>query len=151
MDCNQLFEKVMLSGGRLELVPAGTVLLNPALEGRRARIWGVWAFDPDAPCDLVGAANGKCLGPLMAYLSDRDDVWKFGQEVPARFASAVDAGDCMAQALELQTLALGQIEQLVVDVRRPFAFGWAMFDMASNAKTARMGTGPVLSKRYGGE
>lgn len=144
-------KKVGLSGGKLELVPAGAVLLNPDLEGARAHVWGVWAFDVDAPCDLVGAADGKCLGPLMAYMSDRDDLWKFGQHKPARFIDEADAEDCKCQVSELQGLALDRLKDSGADAGKTFVIGWAMFDMMAQSRTAPMGTSFAFSKAGGSE
>lgn len=144
-------KKVSLSKGGFELVPAGTVLLNPGLEGKRSHVWGVWAFDADAPCDLAGAADGKCLGPLMAYMSDRGDLWKFGQHKPARFIDAADAEDCKEQAIELQKLALDEIEKSGAADGKAFVIGWAIFDMMAQTKTVPMGTSFTLVKSDGGE
>lgn len=144
-------KKVGLSGGRFELVPAGTVLLNPGLEGKRSHVWGVWAFDVDAPCGLAAAARGKCLGALMAYMSDRVDLYKYGQHKPARFIDAADAEDCKEQAVELQKLAIDQLEKSGATDGKTFVIGWAAFDMMAQTKTVPMGTSFALAKNNGGE
>lgn len=145
------FRSVKLSGGRFEVTPGDIVVLNPSLEGARARLWAVWVYDVENPCDLSGAANGGCLGPLMAYLSDRDDLWKLGQHKPARFIDEADAEDCKEQVEELQELALDQIEKSGAADGKTFAIGWAMFDMMSPEKTVPMGTSFALAKSDGGE
>lgn len=148
-DCG--IRKVNLSGGKSELVPGGTVLLNPDLEGKRAHVWGVWAYDVDAPCDLVGAADGKCIGSLMAYMSDRDDLWKCGQHKPARFVDAADAEDCKRQAAELFELAFEQVDKSGAAAGKTFVIAWAIFDMMSQAKTVPVGTSFPIAKDDGGE
>lgn len=151
MDADQKFKRVMLSGGESELVPGGTVLLNPDLEGKRAHVWGVWAYDVDAPCDLVGAADGKCLGSLMAYMSDRDDLWKCGQHKPARFVDATDAEDCKMQSAELFELAFEQVDKSGAAAGKTFVIAWAMFDMMAQAKTVPVGTSFPMAQDDGGE
>lgn len=131
---------VKLSSGRPEIVPSTTALLNPSLEGKRSHLWGVWAYDIDVPCDLRGAADGGCLGPLMGYLSDRDDLWKFGQHKPARFIDEADANDCKTQVLELQELALDLLKRTGATGDKTFVIAWAMFDMLAAESTTPMGT-----------
>lgn len=144
MNAGRASKGVKLSGGRPEIVPSTTALLNPSLEGKRAHLWGVWAYDTDSPCDLRGAAEGRCLGPLMAYLSDRDDLWKFGQHKPARFIDKADANDCKTQVLELQGLALDLLKGTGATGDKTFVVAWAMFDMMSPESTTPMGTSFAL-------
>ncbi len=131
---------VKLSGDRFELVPSTLVLLNPSLEGKRAHLWGVWAYDVDHPCDLCGAGYGKCLGPLMGYFSDRNDLWKCGQHKPARFIDEADANDCMNQGGELMKLAAELIIETGAAGDKTIVVAWAMFDMMSTELTTPMGT-----------
>ncbi len=147
MEKKNAFKKISLADGRFEIVPGSTVVLNPEKEGRRRRAWGVWAFDVEAPCDQAGAADGKCVGPIMAYLSDRDDLYKFGQHRPARFVGQADADDCRAQAAELYELAFKYLDENGYLGGRAYAIGWAMFDMMHSTSTAPMGTSPAFQKK----
>lgn len=151
MASNQAVKRIELLDGRFEIVPGSTVLLNPELEGRRSHVWGVWALDMESPCDLNGAASGKCLGPLMAYMSDREDLWKFGKHKRARFIDEADAEDCRSQTFELQKLTLDLIDKSGATDGRTFVIAWAMFDMMSKEKTVPMGTSFPLTKSSGGE
>lgn len=141
------FKKIELAGGRFEIVPGGTVVLNPAEEGTRRYAWGVWAFDVEAPCDQAGAADGKCVGPIMAYLSDRDDLYKYGQHRPARFVDKADAEDCEAQAAELQSLAISHLDENGYFGGRTYAIGWAKFDMFNPTSPAPMGASAGFQRK----
>ncbi|OUN41801.1 hypothetical protein [Enorma massiliensis] len=130
------FIGIKLSNGRVEIVPGSLVLLNPELEGKRRRVWGVWAFDALAPCDLVGAAEGRCLGPLMGYLSDRDDLWRRGSH---RFEGRSDASERRLQVLSMLLLAIATLEQSGAVEGEEYGLAWAMFDMASTGGLIPMG------------
>lgn len=143
------FRIVRLSGGRREAVPSSISLLNPELEGEAERLWGVWAFDVDDPCDLVGASEGRCVGQLMGFLSDRDDLWKFGQHAPARFIDESDAEDCKAQVLEMQRLAINALDESGAVGDRTVVLAWAMYDMMSTESVIPMGTGFPFERGVG--
>lgn len=141
------FSGIKLSEGRLEIVPASLVLLNPGLEGRRRHIWGIWAFDIEEPCDLVGAAEGRCLGPLMGYLSDRDDLWKHGRDGQTGFANRGIASNRRCQTLDMLLQAMAALEQSGSASGKVFGLAWAMFDMTSPDCPIPMGsTGPFIGK-----
>lgn len=130
---------IRLSGGRIEIVPANLMLLNQELEGERRYVWGIWAFDAFAPCDLVGAAEGRCLGPLMGYLSDRDDLWRYGGGGRERFAGRADASECGIQVLDMLLLAAVALERSGAVEGEMYGLAWAMFDMTSTADFVPMG------------
>lgn len=135
---------VKLSDGVSEIVPRTTVLLNPSLEGNLAHLWGVWAYDIDSPCDLYGAIDGRCLGPLMAYLSYRDDLWKCGQHKLEHFIDEADAKDCMSQAAELQRLALDTLNKAEAIGDKTIVIAWAMLDMMSTGSMTHISTSSKL-------
>ena len=136
-------DRIRLADGRVEAVPHSTVLLNPELEGRRAHLWGVFAFDLDTTAGL------RTIGPYMAYLSDRDDLWLFGQHEPARFVNEADADACMAQAVELQELALCHLAESGADEGRPFAIGWSSIDRMHEWGFSPIGTSYPITGRRG--
>lgn len=148
MVSNQTVKRIELLDGRFEIVPGSIVLLNPELEGERARLWAVWAYEADAPCDIDGVLSGRGLGPLMGYFSDREDLWKFGQHKPARFIDAADAEDCRSQAFELQELALDLLDREDATGGKMFVIAWGMFDMFASGPMP-VGTSFPMSKSGG--
>lgn len=133
------FNGIKLSNGRVEIVPGSLVLLNPELEGKGRRVWGVWAFDALAPCDLAGAAEGRCLGPLMGYLSDRDDLWKRRGGGRPSFEGGADASERRLQVLDMLLLAIATLERSGAVEGEEYGLAWAMFDMASTDGLIPMG------------
>lgn len=142
------FRGVKLSGGRFEIVPGGAVLLNPDEEGKRDYAWAVWACEEGKPCNFGEAGHeGKGIGPVMVYLSDREDLYVFGQHKPARFASDADGADCQAQTGELLMLALDAIEANGGTGGKAFFVAWQKLDMMNPNGRAEVGTSPVFEKK----
>lgn len=138
---------IKLANGRFEIVPSHTVLLNPSREGEAMYAWGVWAFDVESPCGFMDAAYGNSVGPLMAYLSDRNDLWKFGQHKPARFVDENDVEECRKDVIELHNLAIKEINKLSGLEGKTFVVAWAMFDMFATEQKVPVGTSFALRKR----
>lgn len=140
---------IELANGRFEIVPSRTVMLNPSREGKAMYVWAVWAFDVESPCGFLDAACGNSVGPLMAYLSDRNDLWKLGQRKPARFVDKNDVEECRRDAVELRNLAVEEINNHGGFEGRTFVLAWEMLDMLGPEKTVSVGTGFVLGEKDG--
>ena len=141
------FRAVKLSGGRFEVVPDALVLLNPDAEGKRAFVWGVWCCEADRPCDQVGACEGRAVGPVMGYLSDRDDLWKLPQHGLGAFEADGDALECGSQVAELQRLALAELTGRGLLAGGPYVMAWAAFDMWHADRPTRAGVGVPFQRR----
>lgn len=135
------FSAVRLDGGVVMPVPRGSVILNDEKEGEAAVAWCVWAYDTSNPCALDGAVRGKCEGPAMVYLSDRDDLYKFGQHKPAAFAGPEDAEDCKAQTMELQELAVSYLSGISALGDGTYQLAWAnLMCLRDEGPTLEIGT-----------
>lgn len=144
---NKGFKAIKLAKDRFEIVPRHTVVLNPSREGEAMYAWGVWAFDVESPCGFMDAAHGDGVGPIMAYLSDRNDLWKFGQHKPARFVDENDVEECRKDAVELHNLAIEEISKHGGLEGKTFVVAWMMLDMFGAEQTVPVGTGFAIRKR----
>lgn len=127
------FGSVRLAGGRFEIVPSELVLLNGEHEGSRAHLYGVWAFDCTRPCDMAGAAEGRCVGRMMGYLSDSPDL---DPRLPENAEDASAMVDAALQEL-VREGALGGGD---------YSLAWAKFDMTRPSSVCRMYIGASFTK-----
>lgn len=128
------FCSVRLRNGRFEVVPGGIVILNAEQEGRRSHLWAVWAMDCTAPCDMAGAAEGRCVGPLMGFLSDRSDLDPRKPENAPEATSLIDK-------------ALTELTHKGALRTRDYSLAWARFDMAHAGTATQMYLGHIVERR----
>lgn len=127
------FCSVRLKGGRFEVVPRDIVILNAGQEGHRSHLWAVWAMDCAAPCDMTGAAEGRCAGPLMGFLSDWSDLDPRKPESAPETASLIDG-------------ALRELSRTGALRTGDYSLAWARFDMAHAGETTQMYLGHIVER-----
>lgn len=140
---------IRLADCRAELVPDDIILINPELEDKAAYIYCVWVTNARNPCDQAEACGGHALGPIYAYLSDRDDLHVFGQHVPAVFKDRADAEACNQQVMELEEYVLRHFDADDHPKVEVFIICWMKFDMIHPGKSKSIGTSCAFSKMPG--
>lgn len=77
--CPSTLRCLMLSGGRMQIVPSKIDLLNPQREGKARHLYFVWTFTEGALVDLDGAIEGQASSRLFGYFTDHADLYAMGR------------------------------------------------------------------------